>query len=114
MIVSCLCGIGRVSRPSWQVGSPGREPARGRITPFRVADAAGVGLPTGDPSPAQAGGWLGAWLDEFGVQGQAGQVGPAAAGLVPDPVQVRADSPDADVQLADDLSVGAAAGDQGD
>src|ERR1700750_3508897 len=91
MIVSCRFGIGRVSRPSWQVGSPGREPARGRVTPFRVADAAGVGLPTGDPSPARAGGWPGVWLDEFGVQGQAGQVGPAAAaGLVPDTVQVRA------------------------
>jgi hypothetical protein len=48
-------------------------------------------------------------------QGQTGQVGAAAAaGLVPDPVQVRADRADADVQLVGDLGVGAALGDQGD
>jgi hypothetical protein len=42
-------------------------------------------------------------------QGQTGQVGAAAAaGLVPDPVQVRADRADADVQLVGDLGVGAA------
>jgi len=55
MIVSCLFGIGLVSRPSWQVGSPGREPARGRVTPFRVADAAGVELPTAGPGGRLAG-----------------------------------------------------------
>ena len=39
-----------------------------------------------------------AQLDESGGEGQPGQVGPAAAfGLVPDPVQVRADGADADV-----------------
>ena len=54
-------------------------------------------------------------LDQAQGQGQAGQVSAAAAaGLVPDPVQVRADRADADVQLGGDLGVGAALGDQGD
>jgi hypothetical protein len=52
---------------------------------------------------------LAAGLDQPGGQSQAGQVGAtAAAGLVPDPVQVRADSADADVQLGCDLRVGTA------
>ena len=56
-----------------------------------------------------------AWLDQARGQGQAGQVGAAAAaGLVPDPVQVRADRADADEQLGGDLGVGTALGDQGD
>ena len=54
-------------------------------------------------------------LDQACAKGQAGQVGAAAAaGLVPDPVQVGADGADADVQLGGDLGVGAALGDQGD
>ena len=53
--------------------------------------------------------------DKSGLQGQPGQVGAAAAaGLVPDPVQVRADRADADVQVSGDLGVGAAPGDRGD
>ena len=57
----------------------------------------------------------GGGLDQSGSQGQAGQVGAAAAaGLVPDPVQVGADGPDADVQLGGDLRVGAALGDPRD
>jgi hypothetical protein len=53
--------------------------------------------------------------DESGRQGQAGQVGAAAAaGLVPDPVQVRADRTDADKQFGRDLGVGPAPGEQGD
>ena len=57
----------------------------------------------------------GGGLDQALGQGQAGQVGAAAAaGLVPDPVQVRADRTDADVQLRGDLRIGAALGDQGD
>ena len=64
----------------------------------------------GTPGAGAAGG-----LDQARGQGQAGQVGAAAAaGLVPDPVQVRADRADADVQLRGDLRVGAALGDQGD
>ena len=56
-----------------------------------------------------------AGLDQLGAEGQAGQIGAAAAaGLVPDPVQVPADGPDADVQLPGDLSVGPSLGDQGD
>ena len=59
-------------------------------------------------------GWR-AWLDQARGQGQAGQVGAAAAaGLVPDPVQVRADGADADVQPGGDLRVGAPLGDQRD
>jgi len=54
-------------------------------------------------------------LDEAFAEGQAGQVGAAAAaGLVPDAVQVRGDRAGADVQLGGDLGVGAALGDQGD
>ena len=54
-------------------------------------------------------------LDQPGLQRQASQVGAAAAaGLVPDPVQVSADGAHADVQLGGDLRVGAALGDQGD
>ena len=48
-------------------------------------------------------------------QGQAGQVGAtAAAGLVPDAVQVRGDRADANIQLGGDLGVGAALRDQSD
>jgi hypothetical protein len=48
-------------------------------------------------------------------QCQPGQVSPApATGLVPDPVQMRADRANADVQLRGDLRVGAAPGDQAD
>ena len=47
-----------------------------------------------------------AWLDQAFDQGQAGQVGTAAAaGLVPDPVQVRADRAGADAQLGGDLAL---------
>ena len=53
-------------------------------------------------------------LDQARGRGQAGQVGAAAAGLVPDPVQVRADRVDADEQLGGDLRVGAAPRDQDD
>src|ERR1700745_1767710 len=58
--------------------------------PFCAAAAAGVEIPTAPGTwrgrPAGPG------LDQCGVQGQAGQVGAAAAaGLVPAPVQVRAD-----------------------
>jgi len=79
----------------------------------RRVDLAGPRREAGpDPlSVFSARAWV--WLDEFGAQGQAGQVGAAAAaGLVPDPVQVRADGADADVQLGGDLRVGAALGDQ--
>jgi hypothetical protein len=56
-----------------------------------------------------------AGLDQSGTEGQAGQVGAVAvAGLIPDPVQVRTDGADADVQLGGDLRVGAARGEQGD
>jgi hypothetical protein len=55
------------------------------------------------------------WLDQASGQGQAGQVGTAAAaGLVPDPVQVRADRAGANVQLGGDLGVGTALGNQPD
>ena len=53
--------------------------------------------------------------DEALAEGQTGQVGAAAVtGLVPDPVQVRGNRADADMQLGGDLAVGAAPGDQGD
>ena len=53
-------------------------------------------------------------LDKALAEGQPGQVGAAvAAGLVPDPVLVRADRADADVQLGGGLRVGVALGDQG-
>src|SRR5262249_28790982 len=54
-------------------------------------------------------------LDESGLQREPGQVGtPPAACLVPDPVQVRADRADADVELLGDLDIGPALGDQRD
>ena len=50
-------------------------------------------------------------LDQTFAEGQAGQAGAAAAaGLVPDPVQVRARCADADVQPGGDPGVGAAPG----
>ena len=53
--------------------------------------------------------------DQAGGEGQPGEVGAAAAaGLVPDPVQVRADRAHGDVELGRDLRVGAALRDQGD
>ena len=59
------------------------------------------------PDPGGASG-----LDQAVAEGQAGQVGAAAAaGLVPDPVQVGADGADGDVQLRGDLGVGVALGD---
>jgi hypothetical protein len=78
---------------------------------------AGAGLPLsrgraarGRTTHSQRGGRRPAGSDQSGGEGQAGQVGAAAAaGLVPDPVQVRADGADADVQLGGDLGVGAAA-----
>jgi hypothetical protein len=74
-----------------------------RVTPFPRPRRLS-GRPT-----AGAGGR--AWSDQAGGEGQAGQVSAAAAaGLVPDPVQVRADGADADVQLRGDLGVGAALG----
>src|SRR6476646_5937435 len=94
--------------------SPGRAMAgQGPGYPFRAAAAAGVAVPTaGRPG---AGGLAGPGLDQSVGQGQAGQdSAAAAAGLAPDPVQVRADGPDADIQLRGDLRVGAAPGDQGD
>jgi hypothetical protein len=49
-------------------------------------------------------------LDQARGQGQPGEVGAAAApGLVPDPVQVRADGADADAKLRGDLGVGGTA-----
>ena len=58
---------------------------------------------------------IGALLDEARLQGQPGQVGaPPAAGLVADAVEVGADGAHADIELAGDLGVGAALGDQGD
>ena len=54
-------------------------------------------------------------LDDALLQGQAGQVGAAAAAaLVADAVQVGADGADADEQLLGDLGVGPPLGDQGD
>src|SRR6516162_1757178 len=68
----------------------------------------------GSDDPRTPGGRAG-WLDQVCAEGQAGQVGAAAAaGLVPDPVQMRADRADADVQLGGDLRVGPAPGDQDD
>jgi hypothetical protein len=53
--------------------------------------------------------------DQAGGEGQAGEVGAApASGLVPDPVQVRADRAHADVQLGGDLRVGSPLRDQRD
>jgi hypothetical protein len=67
------------------------------------------------PVAGRALGWSGDLpLDQACLEGQTSQVGAAAAaGLVPDPVQVRADRADADIQLGGDLSVGAALSDQG-
>jgi hypothetical protein len=60
-------------------------------------------------------GWAVVELDQVGAEGQAGQVGAtAAAGPVPDAVQVGADRTRANVQLGGDLGVGPALGDQGD
>jgi len=54
-------------------------------------------------------------LDQAGLQGEPGQVGTAAAaGFVPDPVQVRVDGADTDVKLLGDLRVAGALGDQRD
>jgi hypothetical protein len=54
-------------------------------------------------------------LDQARGPGQGRQVGAAAAaGLVPDAVQVRGNGADADVQLGGDLGVGAVLRDQGD
>jgi hypothetical protein len=54
-------------------------------------------------------------LDQPGLQGQPGQVGTApATGLVPDPVQVRADGAHGNVELTGDLGVGLALGNQAD
>ena len=95
-------------------GSPGRAIAgQGPGYPFSRRPG-GRGRSTHSRRGPQ-GGLAGPGLDQCGGQGQAGQVGAAAAaGLVPDPVQVGADGADADVQLRGDLGVGAAPGDQGD
>src|SRR5262245_61874194 len=109
MMPSCLFGTGRY--PASPAGSR-RQTWQGPDTPFHAVAPPGAGLPQPARTPAQAAGSPG--LGQSGCQGQAGQVGAAAAaGLVPDPVQVRADGADADVQLGGDLGIGAAPGDQG-
>ena len=66
------------------------------MTPF-IGAAAGWEVAAGR-CPGRTAGQV--ELDQARAEGQAGQVGAAAAaGLVPDPVQVRADRADADVQL---------------
>ena len=55
------------------------------------------------------------WWLLAGREGQPGEIGAAAAaGLIPDPVQVRGDRAHGDVELGRDLRIGAALGDQGD
>jgi hypothetical protein len=50
-------------------------------------------------------GWAGRSQDEPGLEGEAGEVGAAAAaGLVPGPVQVAADGADGDEQFPGDHS----------
>ena len=72
-----------------QVRLPGCARDRGRLTPFARRWRQGPGRPAGGRRPG-----AGAWLDAApGAEGQTGQVGAAAAaGLAPDPVQVRADA----------------------
>jgi hypothetical protein len=73
-------------------------------------------VPTSAPAPAPtpAGQAAATWLGQAGLQCQPGEVrATAAAGLVPDSVQVRADRADADVQVTSDLGVGTAPGHQG-
>src|SRR5215469_13216686 len=90
------------------VWSAWRAAGQGPADPFWVAARPG----SDDPQAPGAGR---AWLDQARGQGQPGQAGAAAAaGLVPDPVQVRADGADADVQLGGDLRIGPPLGDQGD
>jgi hypothetical protein len=110
-------------------GWPGRSrPAAARLThqyprgqgpdyPFPAPATAGAQIPTpaGRRRLGSAMLWRGGstWLDQPCPQGHAGEVGAAAAaGLVPDPVQVGADSADADEQSFGDLGVGDALGDQ--
>jgi hypothetical protein len=73
-------------------------------------------LPTSAPTPVPtpAGQAASTWLGQAGLQCQPGEVrATAAAGLVPDSVQVRADCAHADVQVTSDLGVGTAPGYQG-
>ena len=113
MTFSCLSGaaldIWALTR---QVLPPGRAQGRDQVTPSRDAAARGQMTHTDFTGRTVSRSWP---LDQASGQGQSGQVGAAAAaGLVPDPVQVRADRADADEQLRGDLRVGAALGDQGD
>jgi hypothetical protein len=103
-----LSGSGRLSRLHQQVLLADRGQGRQPDYPFSRRRVAGVGLPTSArPGPAE--------LDQAFAEGQAGQVGAAAAaGLVPDPVQVGTHGADADVQVPGDVGVGAAPCDQGD
>jgi hypothetical protein len=72
-------------------------------------------LPTSAPTPVPTpAGQASTWLGQAGLQCQPGEVrATAAAGLVPDSVQVRADRAHADVQVTSDLGVGTAPGHQG-
>ena len=82
------------------------------IDPFCGAAAAEVKRATSIVGWCRAVGTPDCKLNEALSQGQAGQVGTAAAAsFVPDPVQVGADRADANVQLRGDLCVGAALGD---
>ena len=106
-------GVGTGSRAlTRQVLPPGPTPGRDRLTPFARGGGRGQMTHTSLDSP---GGRRPRPLDQARGRGQPGQVGAAAgAGLVPDPVQVRADGADADVQPGGDLRVGMALGDEGD
>jgi len=56
-----------------------------------------------------------AWLRQSIFERQSGQFGPATgAGLVPDPVKVRADGADTDEELLGDLAVGETSGNERD
>jgi hypothetical protein len=114
MAFSCLVGLaGRVPGVTRHSAAPGRLRSRGRITllggPGSLPTAAGSAqMPEGTGSG-------GGRLPRPVVEGQAGQVGAATgAGLVPDPVQVRADGADADEERAGDLAVGQALGHERD
>src|SRR6516165_6782033 len=99
---------------SWRVSSrPMPDPPPVTTASFAVNESIAMMLTAGAPAGQRSRGAI--ELDQAGAEGQAGEVGaPAAAGLVPNPVQVRADRAHGDVQLGRDLSVGAALRDQDD
>ena len=112
---SCLVGLAERFPEGHKTLCGARVPAQQR--PDYPFFASGVELPTaaGSGQMPKGTGSGGGRLPRSPAEGETGQVGPAAgAGLVPDPIEVRANGADAYEELFGDLAVSETLGDERD